>query len=100
MILNLAMYILLTPLPIASTLMSMPNFLYNKRQRRGVTATESKKLLHDRNYYGACMVQFGEADALISGLTKDYVTTIKPALQIIGTEGWRKPCSRYVYDDY
>jgi malate dehydrogenase (oxaloacetate-decarboxylating)(NADP+) len=31
------------------------------------------------------MVQFGEADALISGLTKDYVTTIKPALQIIGT---------------
>jgi len=32
------------------------------------------------------MVQFGEADALISGLTKDYVATIKPALQIIGTE--------------
>ena len=61
-------------------------YLYNKRQRRGVTLFESKKLLSDRNYYGACMVQFGEADALISGLTKDYVTTIKPALQIIGTE--------------
>jgi len=40
----------------------------------------------DRNYYGASMVQFGDADALISGLTKDYVTTVKPALQIIGTE--------------
>src|SRR6201996_4974214 len=40
----------------------------------------------DPNYYGACMVQFGEADALISGLSKNYVTTIKPALQIIGTE--------------
>jgi len=61
-------------------------YLYNMRQRRGVTAYESKKLLNDRNYYGACMVQFGEADALISGLTKDYVTTIKPALHIIGTE--------------
>ena len=61
-------------------------YLYNKRQRRGVTLSESKKLMRDRNYYGACMVQFGEADALISGLTKDYVTTIKPALQIIGTE--------------
>jgi len=61
-------------------------YLYKKRQRRGVTAYESKKLLNDRNYYGACMVQFGEADALISGLTKDYVTTIKPALHIIGTE--------------
>ncbi|SEO80030.1 allosteric NADP-dependent malic enzyme [Mucilaginibacter gossypiicola] len=61
-------------------------YLYNKRQRRGVTLYEAKKLLVDRNYYGACMVQFGRADALISGLTKNYVTTVKPALQIIGTE--------------
>jgi malate dehydrogenase (oxaloacetate-decarboxylating)(NADP+) len=62
------------------------DYLYQKRQRRGITLYESKKLLHDRNYYGACMVQFGEADALISGLTKDYATTIRPALQIIGTD--------------
>ncbi|MDN3551819.1 NADP-dependent malic enzyme [Mucilaginibacter aquaedulcis] len=61
-------------------------FLYKKRQRRGITLFEARKLLIDRNYYGACMVQFGRADALISGLTKNYVTTIKPALQIIGTE--------------
>jgi malate dehydrogenase (oxaloacetate-decarboxylating)(NADP+) len=61
-------------------------YLYNKRQRRGVTLSEAKKMTHQRNYYGACMVQFGKADALISGLTKDYVSTIKPALQIIGTE--------------
>jgi len=61
-------------------------YLYNKRQRRGITLYEAKKLLIDRNYYGACMVQFGRADALISGLTKNYVTTVKPALQIIGTE--------------
>jgi len=62
------------------------DYLYNKRQRRGVTLSEAKKMLSQRNYYGACMVQFGQADALISGLTKDYVTTVKPALQIIGTE--------------
>jgi malate dehydrogenase (oxaloacetate-decarboxylating)(NADP+) len=61
-------------------------FLFKKRQRRGITMFEARKLIIDRNYYGACMVQFGMADALISGLTKDYVTTIKPALQIIGTE--------------
>lgn len=61
-------------------------YLYRKRQRRGVTESEAKKMLTQRNYYGACMVKFGEADALISGLTRDYVTTIKPALQIIGTE--------------
>lgn len=62
------------------------NYLYNKRQRRGITLYEAKKLMVDRNYYGASMVQFGRADALISGLTKDYVSTVKPALQIIGTE--------------
>jgi malate dehydrogenase (oxaloacetate-decarboxylating)(NADP+) len=73
------------------------NYLYEKRQRRGITLFESRKLLRDRNYYGACMVQFGEADALISGLTKDYVTTIKPALQIIGTgEGVRRVAGMYM----
>ena len=60
--------------------------LYAKRQRRGVTLFEANKLLRDRNYFGASMVEFGEADAMISGLTKNYVSTIKPALQVIGTE--------------
>jgi malate dehydrogenase (oxaloacetate-decarboxylating)(NADP+) len=60
--------------------------LYQKRQRKGVTLYESNKLLRDRNYFGASMVEFGEADAMISGLTKNYASTIKPALQIIGTE--------------
>ncbi|RZM27545.1 MAG: NADP-dependent malic enzyme [Pedobacter sp.] len=60
--------------------------LYQKRQRKGVTLFEANKLLRDRNYFGASMVEFGEADAMISGLTKNYATTIKPALQIIGTE--------------
>ncbi len=60
--------------------------LYRKRQRRGVTLTEAVKLLRDRNYFGAFMVEFGDADALVSGLTKNYATTIKPALQVIGTE--------------
>ncbi|TDO19474.1 NADP-dependent malic enzyme [Pedobacter duraquae] len=60
--------------------------LYQKRQRKGVTLFEATKLLRDRNYFGASMVEFGEADAMISGLTKNYATTIKPALQIIGTE--------------
>ena len=60
--------------------------LYNKRQRKGITLFEANKLLRDRNYFGASMVEFGEADAMISGLTKNYVSTIKPALQVIGTE--------------
>jgi malate dehydrogenase (oxaloacetate-decarboxylating)(NADP+) len=62
------------------------DYLYQKRQRKGITLYEAKKLMRDRNYFGACMVQFGEADALISGLTKNYIQTIRPALQVIGTE--------------
>ncbi|NMM48660.1 NADP-dependent malic enzyme [Flammeovirgaceae bacterium KN852] len=60
--------------------------LYKKRQRKGITSAEAVKLLRDRNYFGAMMVEAGDADALISGLTKDYRSTIKPALQVIGTE--------------
>lgn len=60
--------------------------LYQKRQRRGFTLYEARKIMRDRNYFGASMVEFGEADALISGLTKNYASTVKPALQIIGTE--------------
>ncbi|TFF38302.1 NADP-dependent malic enzyme [Mucilaginibacter psychrotolerans] len=73
------------------------DYLFKKRQRRGITKNEAKKLIVDRNYYGACMVQFGEADALISGLTKNYVDTIKPALQIIGTdEGVNRVAGMYL----
>ncbi len=61
------------------------DFLYQKRQRRGINLFQAQKLMRDRNYFGACMVEFNEADALISGLTKDYAATVKPALQIIGT---------------
>ncbi|MBC7565953.1 MAG: NADP-dependent malic enzyme [Pedobacter sp.] len=60
--------------------------LFKKRQRRGISSLEATKLLRDRNYFGASMVEFGEADAMISGLTKNYATTIKPALHVIGTE--------------
>lgn len=72
-------------------------YLYAKRQRRGITLSEALKLMNQRNYYGACMVQFGQADALISGLTKDYVSTVKPALQIIGTaEGVNRVAGMYM----
>jgi len=73
------------------------DYLYGKRQRKGITQFEAKKIMRDRNYYGACMVQFGDADALISGLTKNYVSTVKPALQIIGTEpGVKKVAGMYM----
>jgi len=78
--------LIINPLEDLNTCNKYAEFLYKKRQRRGVTLFEAKKLMRDRNYFGAAMVQFGEADALISGLTKEYGSTIKPALQVIGIE--------------
>ena len=59
---------------------------YEKRKRKGVTANEARKMMKDRNYFGSMLVEFNMADALISGLTKDYPKTILPALQVIGME--------------
>ena len=59
--------------------------LYLKRQRKGMTLKDCKKSLLDRNYYATMMVEHGDADAVVSGLTKDYPKTILPALQVIGT---------------
>ena len=59
---------------------------FAKRQRKGYNCYEATKLMKDRNYFGCMMVETGEADAMISGLSKNYPDTIRPALQIIGME--------------
>ena len=65
---------------------SYSEILYKKRQRRGMSLHEAKKLMRDRHYFAPMMVETGEADAMISGLTKNYPSTIRPALQILGKE--------------
>ena len=72
------------------------DYLYAKRQRRGISLLDARKLMLDRNYFGASMVQFGEADTLISGLTKNYGTTIRPALHVIGTQPGSKLAGMYM----
>lgn len=73
------------------------DLLYAKRQRKGLTQYESAHKMRDRNYYGAMMVEAGEADAFISGITRNYPETIKPALQSIGTEdGVNKIAGMYI----
>jgi len=54
--------------------------------RKGFNAYEAKKIMKDRNHYGCMMVECGDADAMISGLTKNYPDTIRPAIQTIGME--------------
>jgi malate dehydrogenase (oxaloacetate-decarboxylating)(NADP+) len=60
--------------------------LWKKRERRGLTQYDARKLMRDRNYFGAMMVETGMADAMISGLTRKYGQPIKPALEIIGVQ--------------
>lgn len=71
--------------------------LYEKRQRKGLTYLDCVKLMQDRNYFAAMMVETGEADSLVSGLTKDYPKTILPSLQIIGTApGVKRVAGMYI----
>lgn len=60
------------------------DLFWKKRQRRGLTQFDARKLMRDRNYYGAMLVETGIADAMISGLTRKYGQPIKPALEVIG----------------
>ena len=70
---------------------------FQKRQRRGITLYEGRRLLRERNYYAAMMVETGDADACITGLTKDYGKSLIPSLQVIGpAEGVRRVASMYI----
>ncbi len=71
--------------------------LHEKRMRHGLTAIEAERAMRQRNYFGAMMVESGEADALVSGLTRNYPNVIRPALQVIGkAEGVRKVAGMYI----
>jgi malate dehydrogenase (oxaloacetate-decarboxylating)(NADP+) len=70
---------------------------YKKRQRRGVNYYEVFKKMKDRTHFGCMMVEMGDADAMISGLSRNYPDTIRPAIQIIGTEeGVKKIAGMYI----
>ena len=56
---------------------------WQTRQRKGRTLTEAKKLMRERNYFAAMMVNVGEADALITGYSRPYPTAVRPILESI-----------------
>ena len=70
---------------------------FAKRQRKGINRYEAFKSMKDRNHFGCMMVETGEADCMISGLSRNYPDTIKPAIQIIGIEdGVKKIAGMYL----
>ena len=73
------------------------DMFFEKRKRKGLNKYEAYKIMKDRNYFGCMMVEEGEADCMISGLSRNYPDTIRPALQVIGTEdGVKKIAGMYI----
>jgi malate dehydrogenase (oxaloacetate-decarboxylating)(NADP+) len=60
--------------------------LWKKRSRKGVTLYDAKKILRERNYFAAMMVEKGDADAMLSGYSRAYPSVLKPILELIGKE--------------
>lgn len=59
---------------------------FEMRMRKGFTEYEALKIMRERNYFGAMMVETGDADVMVSGATRKYRDVLKPALQVIGMQ--------------
>jgi len=59
---------------------------FQKRQRHGITQDKAFHIMADRTHFGIMMLEMGDCDAVLSGVTSEYPTTIRPALEIISLE--------------
>ncbi|OIQ29419.1 MAG: NADP-dependent malic enzyme [Bacteroidetes bacterium MedPE-SWsnd-G2] len=57
---------------------------WQNHKRNGVTQYSAQKIMRERNYFAAMMVNEGDADALISGYSRNYPSVVKPMLDLIG----------------
>ncbi len=81
----------------AEQLKKYGDIFFEKRKRRGYNQYEAHKQMQVRNYFAAMMVETGDADCVISGLTRNYPDAIRPALQVIGRdEGVKKVSGMYI----
>lgn len=59
------------------------DIFWKARQRRGISLLDAQKWMRERNYFGAMMVNEGEADALVTGYSRSYPSVVKPMMQLI-----------------
>ena len=59
---------------------------WKKRQRNGITLLAAQRLMRERNYFAAMMVNEGEADSLVTGYSRSYPATVKPMIELIGKQ--------------
>ena len=72
------------------------NVLYKLRNRRGISRTVAEHVITDENYFASVMLHQGHADAMLSGIKSSYPQSIKPILEIIGTEKGKTLAGIYV----
>lgn len=68
-----------------------------KRARKGVTPQMARALMRQVNYFGAMMVESGEADAMLNGIAQSYNQTLKPAIQVIGAKKGSRLAGIYMF---
>ena len=60
------------------------NYLYSRLQRRGVLARDCLRMVNnDRNIFSACMVSIGDADAMVTGVTRNYSLALEDIRKVI-----------------
>jgi malate dehydrogenase (oxaloacetate-decarboxylating)(NADP+) len=75
----------------------MVDFLYARLQRRGFLRRDCERMVNqDRNIFAALMLQLGEADAMITGITRTYAQTIREVRRVIDPAGGRTPFGIHV----
>ncbi|MDS0295411.1 NADP-dependent malic enzyme, partial [Halogeometricum luteum] len=83
--------------PSADAMDEYAERLYKKRRRKGLTRREAAELVStDPDYLASVMVDAGDADAMLTGLTHHYPPALRPPLQVIGT----KPDANYAAGVY
>ena len=57
---------------------------WNEQKRKGVTLYEAQSMMRERNYFASMMVKNGDADAMLSGYSRNYASVIKPVINVVG----------------
>ena len=70
----------------------MVEFLYKRMQRRGAVLRDVQRLVnHERNIFGALLVELGEADAMITGITRNFAQTFRQLRQVLDPAAGHTP---------
>jgi len=70
--------------------------LWEVRSRKGMTFEEARRRMRTRNYFGSVMVERGDADGMVTGLTTGYPDAIRGPLEVIGTRKGRRAAGVYI----